>query len=159
MNPTRSKTLGLYILVGSFLQICLYLAVSLLTDKADWLLYFDPRAGIFFVESRLWRAEQLTPGIFQWLSAFWIVLLGLMLLLGRPVVKTYIISEIILSIPSFFFFLASVWETLSPEYGSSVEELLFPLIVMIAFSVVPLVLAFRSRRKALRIELPTPARA
>ncbi len=82
-----------------------------------------------------------------------------MLLFGRPLVKTYIVSEIILSIPSVFFFLAIVWSNLSPAHGFSVGELLFPVLVMIAFSVVPLVLAFRIRKKAARIELSNPARA
>ena len=82
-----------------------------------------------------------------------------MLLFGRQLVKTYIVSEIVLSIPNVFFFLAIVWANLSPAHGFSVGELLFPVVVMIAFSVVPLVLAFRTRKKAARIELSNPARA
>ncbi|MDT4965998.1 MAG: hypothetical protein QOJ64_735 [Acidobacteriota bacterium] len=143
----------------SILQICLYLALSLSTDKADWLFYFDPRLGIFFLESGVRGAELIIPGIFQWLSAVWILLLGLMLLFGRPLVKTYIVSEIILSIPSIFFFLAIVWVNLSPAHGFSVGELSFPVLVMIAFSVVPLVLAFRIRKKAPGVELSNPPRA
>jgi hypothetical protein len=148
MNPPRTKTLGLYLLVVSILQICLYLAISLSSDKADWLFYFDPRLGIFFLESSLLGAEQVTPGIFQWLSAVWILLLGLLLLFGRSLVKTYIVSEIILSAPGVFFFLAIVWANLSPAHGFSVTELIFPLFVLVTFSVIPLVLAFRIRNKA-----------
>jgi hypothetical protein len=159
MNPQRTKTLGVYLLVGSILQLSLYLAMSLSTDKADWLFYFDPRIGIFFLESGVRGAELIIPGIFQWLSAVWIFLLGLMLLFGRPAVKTYIVSEVILSIPSVLFILAIVWANLSPAHGFSVGELLFRVIVTIAFSVVPLVLAFRIRQKAARISLSTPARA
>jgi hypothetical protein len=159
MNPQRTKTLGLYLILASLLQICLYLALSLSADKADWLFYFDPRLGIFFLESGVRGAELIIPGIFQWLSAIWILLLGLMLLFGRALVKTYIVSETILSIPSVFFFLAIVLANLSPAHGFSVGELLFPGLVMIAFSVIPLVLAFRIRKKAARIELSNPARA
>jgi hypothetical protein len=159
MNPQRTKNLGLYLMVGSTLQICLYLAMSLSTDKADWLFYFDPRIGIFFLASGVRGAELVTPGIFQWLSAVWILLLGLMLLLGLPLVKTYIASEIVLSIPSVFFFLAIVWANLSPAHGFSVGELLFPVIVMLVFSVVPLFLAFRTRKKSARIDSSNPARA
>jgi hypothetical protein len=159
MNPQGTKTLGVYLLVGSILQLSLYLAMSLPTVKADWLFYFDPRIGIFFLESGVRGVELIIPGIFQWLSAVWILLLGLMLLFGRVAVKVYIVSEIILSIPSVFFFLAIVWANLSPAHGFSVGELLFPVIVTIAFSIVPLVLAFRIRQKAARIELSNPARA
>jgi hypothetical protein len=128
MKSRRIKTLGLYLMVGAILQICLYLALSLSSDAADWLFYFDPRMGIFFIESGLRGAELVVPGIFQWLSAVWILLLGLMLIRGRPLVKTYIVSEIILSLPN-------------------------------VFRVVPLVLAFRTRRQAAGSELPDPARA
>ena len=159
MNPQRTKTLGIYLLAGSILQLSLYLALSLSTDKAGWLFYFDPRLGIFFLESGVRGAELSNPGIVQWLSAVWILLLGLMLLFGRPLVKTYVVSEIILSIPGVFFFLAILGANLSPAHGFSVGELLFPVIVMIAFSVVPLVLACRIRKKTARIELSDPARA
>ena len=155
MNPQRTKTLGIYLLAGSILQLSLYLALSLSTDKAGWLFYF----GIFFLESGVRGAELINPGIVQWLSAVWILLLGLMLLFGRPLVKTYVVSEIILLIPGVFFFLAILGSNLSPAHGFSVGELLFPVIVMIAFSVVPLVLACRIRKKTARIELSDPARA
>lgn len=159
MNLAQTKTLGLYLLVASALQICLYLALSLSTDKADWLFYFDPRLGIFFLESSVPGADQVAPGIFQWVSAVWILLLALMLLFGRPLVRTYIVSEIILSIPSVLFFLMVLWVNMSPAHGFSVGELFFPVMVMIAFSVVPLVLAFKTRKKATPIELSDPARA
>lgn len=160
MNSQRARTLGAYLLVGSVLQICLYLALSQQTDKADWLFYFDPRIGIFFLESGARGAELIIPGVFQWLSAVWILLLGLMLLFVRPLVKTYIISEIILSIPNVLFFIAIVGANLSPAHGFSVGELFFPVIVMIAFSVVPLLLAFSIRKKAsAKIELSDQARA
>jgi hypothetical protein len=122
MNPQRTKTLGLYLTIGSILQICLYLVLSLSTDKADWLFYFDPRLGIFFLESGVRGAELIIPGLVQWLSAVWILLLGLIQLFGRPMVKTYIVSEIILSIPSIFFFLAIVWANLSRRTGSRWEN-------------------------------------
>lgn len=144
MKLSRTKTLGVYLLVGSILQICLYLVLSVGTDKYDWLFYLDPRLGIFFIESGVRRAELVTPGIFQWLSAVWILVSGLLLLFGRLLVKTYIVSEIIFSIPSLLFFLTIVLANLRPEHGFSVGELLLPVTVMIAFSAVPLVLAFKS---------------
>ena len=136
MTPQRTKTLGIYLLVSSILQLCLYIALSVSNERAGWLFYFDPRLGIFFLESGVRGAELIIPGIFQWLSAVWIILLGLMLLFSRPLVKTYIVSELILSVPNVFFSVAIVWANLSPAHGFSVGELLLPLIIMIAFSVV-----------------------
>lgn len=110
MNPQRTKTLGIYLLAGSILQLSLYLALSLSTDKAGWLFYF----GIFFLESGVRGAELINPGIVQWLSAVWILLLGLMLLFGRPLVKTYVVSEIILLIPWWFFLSSDPWGESEP---------------------------------------------
>ena len=50
-----------------------------------------------------------------------------MLLFGRPLLKTYIVSEFILSIPNVFFILAIVWSNLSPAHGFSAGELIYSL--------------------------------
>jgi hypothetical protein len=144
MNLKRVKILGAYLLASCAMQICIYLALSIPSQNNDWLFYLDPRIGIFFIESSLRGTEQLAPGIFRWLSAIWILLLGSLLFSGRALIKTYIVSEIVLSLPNLLFIFLIVWANLSPAHGFSVGELFFPVMVMIAFSLVPLVLAFRA---------------
>jgi hypothetical protein len=159
MNLRRTKILGAYLLVASILQTCLYLALSISAEKYDWLFYFDPRIGIFFLESGFRGAEQVTPNIFRWLSAVWILALGISQFSGRPLIKAYIISEIVLTLPNLLFVFAIVWANLSPAHGFSIGELFFPVLVMTAFSVVPLGLAFGARVKGAEVESSNPARA
>ncbi|HEX8177234.1 MAG TPA: hypothetical protein VF543_19250 [Pyrinomonadaceae bacterium] len=145
MNLKRTRILGVYVFVAGFLQLLIYIAMSTSPDKYEWLFYFDPRIGIFFFEIGIRGSEPITPGIFRWLTAGWIFILGLILVLGRPIVKTYIVSELILMIPNVLFFLFIIWANLSPAHGFSIGELFIPALVMIVFSLIPLRLAFWSR--------------
>jgi hypothetical protein len=152
INLKRVKILGAYLTVACALQICLYLAMSISAERYEWLFYFDPRLGLFFVESGIRGAEQPSPGIFGWVSAAWVLALGLLLLSGRPLIRAYVISEVALSAPNLLFVFAVAWANLSPAHGFSVGELFVPVGVMIIFSVVPLILAFRARSKAVSSE-------
>jgi hypothetical protein len=60
---------------------------------------------------------------------------------GRPLVKTYIASEIVFFIPTLFFTLLIAVVNMSPSHGFSAGELLFPILVLVIFSIVPLGLA------------------
>ena len=142
MKLGRVKFLGIYLVVICALQICLYLALSVVSEENLWLFYFDPRIGIFFLETVFRGAEQIVPGIFRWLSVVWILALGVFMVSGRPLIKTYIASEIVLALPSLLFSLVIVVGNLSPAHGFSVRELFTPILVMIFFSLVPLGLAF-----------------
>ncbi len=64
------------------------------------------------------------------------------MLSGRPLIKTYIASEIILALPSLLFSLVIVVGNLSPAHGFSIGELFYPVVIMIFFSIIPLSLAF-----------------
>jgi hypothetical protein len=142
---SRTRALGTYVVVGGILQALLYLLLSI-SRSHKWLFYFDPRIGIFFLES-VWRGpEQIIPGIVRWLTVGWLLTIGGLLLMGRNLIWAYIISEIILSLPNVVFFVAIVIANLSPAHGFSVGELFLPLLVMIAFSIIPFALAFRKRR-------------
>jgi hypothetical protein len=142
MKLERAKILGVYLIAICSLQICLYLALSVAAEKYLWLFYFDPRIGVFFLETIIRGSEQVVPGIFRWLSAVWILALGVFLFSGRPLIKTYVFSEIILFLPSLLFSLFIAAANLGPTHGFSVGELFIPILVMIVFSIIPLGLAF-----------------
>lgn len=96
INLKRVKILGAYLTVACALQIGLYLAMSISAEryerlfpfamKQTALFYFDPRLGL-----------SAFVGIFGWVSAPWVLALGLLLLSGRPLIKAYVISEVALS--------------------------------------------------------------
>jgi hypothetical protein len=152
MNLQRMKILGAYLLAIGFLQTCLYLAMSRWTYESDWLLYFDPRIGIFYLENLLRKTEQIAPAFLRWLSAGWILLVGYLLLSGRAMVKTFIVSELILVLPNLCFFLYIIRANLSPSHGFSIGELSLPILVMVLFSFVPLWLAWWSHSKGDALE-------
>lgn len=114
----RTKLLGTYLLIGGIFQASLYLAISIFRDR-DWLFYFDPRLGIFFLESSWRGTEQSIPGVMRWMTVVWILTLACLLLSGRRLIKTYAISEIVLLLPNVFFFVTIALVNLSPAHGFS----------------------------------------
>ncbi len=155
---SRTRVLGTYVVVGGILQALLYLALSI-SRSHEGLFYFDPRIGIFFLETGWRGSEEIIPGIVRWLTVGWLLTIGGLLLTGRNLILAYIISEIILSLPNVFFFVAIVLANLSPAHGFSVGELFLPILVMIAFSIIPLTLAFRTRRQPPNLDSRKPVRA
>lgn len=154
----RTTWLSLYLLMASLLQVGIYLAITFSPEKFIELFYFDPRIGLFFIESWIRGAELKAPGILQWLAAIWLMMISLLLFSGRAILKTYLISEIIASIPSLFFFVLIALANLSPAHGFSVGELFFPVLVMLVFTVIPAVSALMIWRKnARQVSVPTSA--
>ena len=152
MKPERVKVLGIYLIAICALQICLYLVISFVAAKEDfWLLYFEPRVGTIVIIELFARGAQriVLTGILRWLSVVWILALGLLMLFGRPLIKTYIVSEIILALPSLLVFLVILviagagLSSARPETGMDFLGLIFiPILVAIFFTIIPLGLAF-----------------
>ena len=161
MKNEQVKIVGIYLLGISLLQICLYLLMSKASDSS-WLFYFDPRISLFFLETSVRGTEQDTPSILRWLSAVWIFVLSMVLLLGRPklriyVLRVYIVSELLLLIPNIIFFLIIILSSLSSVHGFSVVELILPTLIIVVFSIIPLRLASRAEAKsAVVIESSAP---
>jgi hypothetical protein len=121
----RTRILGAYVVVAGLLHAVLYLLLST-SRNHDWLFYFDPRIGTFFLETGWRGAEQIVPGVVRWLTVGWLVMIGVLLFTGRTLIQAYIISEIILSLPNIFFFVVIVLANLSPAHWFSVGECSFP---------------------------------
>ena len=144
MVVKRIRILGIYLLVGCCLQVLLYFALSI-TSNCDWLCCFDARSGITFFESSQGR-NQMSPSVVRWLALGWILALSVLLFAGRRLIKTYIVSEILLSLPTVAFFVLIAIASLAPGSNFSIRQLFWPALVMILFSIIPLGLAFWSRR-------------
>lgn len=141
MNLARVKFLGIYLIAICSLQICLYFIVILNPDDRRVLLNFEPRIGTFFLEAMfrayLSSAEPVIHSIFNWLTAVWILTLGIFLSLGRPLLKTYIISEIIFFLPTL---LLNLTVAAVMVRQMAFQEVLYVLIPLF-FSIIPLVWA------------------
>lgn len=151
MKPDRTKILGIYLIAICALQICLYFVIYFVAAKEDfWLLYFEPRVGTIVIIELFFRStQQIVGGIFRAISVVWILALGLLMLSGRPLIKTYIVSEIFLALPSWIvFFIILViggvgLSSANPETAAPFLKMVFiPILVAIFFTVIPLGLAF-----------------
>ena len=108
----------------------------------------------------MWKgAEPTIPGVERWLTVVWLLVIGGLLLTGRRLVWLYVVSEIILSLPNVLFFVLIVLANLSPAHGFSVGELFLPIMVTLAFSLIPLVIASWARRQLRNLDSPDAVRA
>ncbi|HYE73935.1 MAG TPA: hypothetical protein VEF04_11425, partial [Blastocatellia bacterium] len=93
----NQRILGSYLTIVGVAQILLYLSINF-SKELDWLFYFDPRFGLFALDSILTQGEK--PGVLCWLSTVWLISTGIMLIYEMRVIKTYLIGEAILALPS-----------------------------------------------------------
>ncbi len=148
------RFLAIYLIVIALLQSALYLAFFGQTGR-DWLFYFDPRIGIdalltsWSMTSELRAALTTLSEAIRWLSATWLLVLGILLFLRKPVVTVYVICESLLSVASIVFFGVILIANVSPVHGFSVGEMIWPLMVFIGFSAIPLYLGIRAWRRSL----------
>jgi hypothetical protein len=155
---TRTRILGVYLIVAGLLQAVLYVLLSI-SKTHDWLFYFDPRIGIFFLESMWKGGEPTIPGVERWLTVVWLLAIGVVLITGRQLLWFYIVPEILFSLPTVLFFVFIVLANLSPSHGFSVGELFLPILVTVAFSLIPLVIAFRAQWQLPNLDSPDSVRA
>ena len=140
------RLLGIYVLVMGLLQLSLY-CYMVARPAVSSLFYFDPRIGLFLVETATSGHEPTSPGLIRWTSAVVLIFVGALMGRGfrRPV--TYVVLEFVLAAPSVFFFLMVLWANLGPSHGFSIGELIVPVPILALFSGVPLLWAFRLRRQ------------
>jgi hypothetical protein len=149
MNPRRTKFLGVYILSAGILQLVLCSFVALSSGWDERFSYFNPHGGIFFVGVYLLGAGGAAINFFTWASAILHLAIGWLWFKRRPLVMTYVISEIVLIVPNIFFLLFLLLTKLDSDSAQYVSAggLFFLIMTIIAFSVVPLVLALWWRRE------------
>lgn len=140
-SETTQKALAFYLIGLGILQLVLYVAMSS-SKELEWLFYFDPRFGLFFIESMARGSEVMIPGLLDWISVPIIFLVAIFLLrdLTNKSLAAYFLMELVLGLPSLLIFLFVFGANLSPAHGFSIGELLFPSIVFFITFVVPVTL-------------------
>jgi hypothetical protein len=138
------RTVGIYICCVAITQLIFY-SVSYFNERAVWLIYFDPRLGLFVLESSV-RHREAFPGFLSWLSAVILASVGFGLLRNMHGVKPYLVTEFICAVPSVVFFGSVVFANLSLVHGFSFGELVLPLVVFLVASAIPFWLALQSLR-------------
>jgi hypothetical protein len=138
------RTVGIYICCVAIAQLIFY-SVAYFNERAVWLFYFDPRMGLFVLESSV-RSREVFPGLLSWLSAVVLAGVGFGLLRNMHSVKAYLFTEFICAVPSVVFFGSVVFANVSPAHGFSIAELVLPLLVFLVASAIPFWLALQSLR-------------
>jgi hypothetical protein len=133
------RVLGYYLVAIGISQLVLYTLLSI-SESFGYLFYFDPRFGLFFIETILRQHEQI-PAILGWVSAAVIIAMGLWVRSARVAVTIYLIVEGLIAIPTFLILIMLAAVNMSANHGFSRGEILFPLIVCLLTSTVPMVLA------------------
>jgi hypothetical protein len=143
------RILGSYLIFASLAHICLYVALSISRESA-WLFYFDSRIAFFVIEAVINGSEGTPPALISWIIELGILALGIFMVSGRAVLKTFVVLESILMLPYLLFFVFVVGANMSPNHGFSSAELLFPSVGVIVNSVFPITYAiwilWRSRQ-------------
>ena len=149
MNPRQTKFLGVYILSVGILQLALCSLVALSSGWDERFSYFDPHGGIFFVGVYFLGLGSAAINFLTWASAALHLAIGWFWVKRRPLVMTYVISEIALIVPNIFlllFLLVTKMDSDSAQYISA-AGLFFLIMTMFVFSIVPLVLVLWWRRE------------
>jgi hypothetical protein len=86
-------------------------------------------------------------------------MLGGLMVFGHVWIKTYIVSEILLTLPNVLLAIGVILANMNPAHGFSVGELFVPALVMVPFTIIPLTLAFWSRKESSNVASHNPMRA
>jgi hypothetical protein len=132
----------MYLLAIGAFQLVLYLLLSI-SEQASVLFYFDPRFGLFFLETIL-RGSERMPSLLGWLSAIVIIALGWLVFTRERFLALYFGVEFLLAGPSILTFIFVAAANLSPNHGFSVGELVFPGTTFIFVTVIPVIIGVGS---------------
>ncbi|PYV15861.1 MAG: hypothetical protein DMG21_13760 [Acidobacteria bacterium] len=135
---TKTKVLGIYLIVLSLYQIALF---SWPGGPPNLL---DPRGGIrFLTAAHAWSLW------FERATAGWLLAMGVAISWRGRLLKTYVISELCLASPTFLFVIVFGPEAF--RLTRFLGDLLIVCFVLLVFTLVPLCLAIHillQRRKA-----------
>jgi len=140
-----TRILGCYLLCVAAFQI--YVSIEIANGEIVFF-YILPHFGIHAFLLGIVGTYNLM--LIEWLTAGWIIALAVLFLLGQSPIKIYIISEILLSMPSFFFICLVIIASMKRTHGFSPLELMLPVIIMLITAFIPigLILWWRIRKSS-----------
>jgi hypothetical protein len=142
----QRRRLGGYLIGVAVAQAVLYAIAATSGNRLLWLSYLDPRIGLFVLETFL-RHHETFPGVLSWTSAAVLGAVGVALVRDPGRLRLYVIVEALLGFPTLLMFVAVLAANSRPAHGLSVAELIVPLPIFLAASVVPFAVAFRTLRR------------
>ena len=138
-----NRKLGCFLLVVATWQFIVYAMEMRVSDDPD-LVYLDPRLGLAFFGMLMHAGTP--PFAASWTSAALLGGVGLALSRSPSWVRTYLVLEVILSVPTLAMFVLMV--AANPGAAPSVLETLVPIALFVVVSVIPFVFGVRILRRA-----------
>jgi hypothetical protein len=135
MNPRKStRWLGAYLF-----GLCLYqIGIYFWPGGPPFIL--DPRAGIPVLLINHFSFDNKVIYPVEWITAAWLVLMAAMIFFRGKLLKTYLISELVLAAPTAYYI-----GVLAIQHGGhfapAFNDLLLTIVLFCAVSVVPAALA------------------
>jgi hypothetical protein len=144
LRPQRERLLGWYLLALSLYQIGIYCWPG----GPPFIL--DPRAGIAVLLINHFSFDNKVIYPVEWITATWLVFLAAMIFFRGKLLKTYLISEIVLAAPTAYYIGVLAIQH-GGDFAPGFKDLLLTLFLFAIFSLAPMGLAVqRQRSKAAR---------
>jgi hypothetical protein len=142
-EPKRQRLLGAYLW-----GLCVYqIGIYLWPGGPRFIL--DPRAGIPVLLINHFSFNNKVTHPVEWITATWLIFLAAMIFFRGRFLKTYLISELVLAAPTVYYIGVLVTQQ-GGGYASGFNQLLLTTFLFLVFSMVPVVLAAWSIRRARR---------
>ncbi len=96
LDKTWTRILGVYLLCIVSFQVFVYLQI----ENIGNIFIYDPRIGLHAMLEMLFHGKMEMPEmmLIEWLTAAWLGCIAVLMVLGKSLIRTYVISESILFI-------------------------------------------------------------
>ena len=141
-EPKKQRFLGAYLL-----GLCLY-QIGIYRWPGGPPFILDPRAGIPVLLINHFSFDNKVIYPVEWITAAWLVLMATMIFFRGKLLKTYLISEIVLAAPTAYYIGVLVIQH-GGDFAPGFKDLLLTIFLFFVFSVVPATMAawcIRQRR-------------
>jgi hypothetical protein len=141
MSVERSQNRQDRLLGGYLFALCIY-QIGIYRWPGGPPFILDPRAGIPVLLINHFSFDNKVIYPVEWITAAWLILMALIIFFRGKFVKVYLISEIILALPTAYY--AGVLAVRhGGDFAPGFKDLLLTLILFSGFSLAPMALAAR----------------
>jgi hypothetical protein len=137
--PAPNRFLGAYLLA-----LCFYVS-GIYRWPGGPPFILDPRSGIAVLLDTQFSLDNYVIYRVEWVFAAWLIFLATLIFFTGKLVKVYLISEVILAIPTAYYIGALVVGR-GGHFAPGFEDLIATFLLFVVFSIVPMGLAWRSLR-------------
>jgi hypothetical protein len=129
-GPKRQRLLGAYLF-----GLCLY-QIGIYRWPGGPPFILDPRAGIPVLLINHFSLDNKVIYPVEWITAAWLVLMAAMILFRGKLLKTYLISELVLAAPTAYY-IGVLAVQHGGDFAPGFTDLLVTIFLFLVFSVVP----------------------